>query len=294
MGCSQSKNSRICLNCFSSGLEKAAHLNDHPYKVINMNEMITFDAWSVQQELDLIEQLETTNDVFFLNSLTDPLTLSHLEKWQSYFVDHTSDYSEEFERFVNDFYSVKTSHRINMFKRVEIEQSANRSIPIRPQELSNLYKKMNGYRAARGDFETEMNDKYELKIAADINPADTCSEETEEDNEEHVVLESELISALVDSYQNLISERYERKKFIKKFGLLNDCYNSNQLLLTQFGDQIVKCDGENRLKTANVIKLQKFFENYEGYIKFLEVYNHQNCLVKRIEELEGEFVMINC
>jgi len=282
MGCTQSKNSRICLNCFSNGLEKATHENNHPYKVINMNEMITIDGWSVQQELDLIEQIELTNDAFFLNTLTDPLTLSHLEKWLSYFAGQT-DYNEEFERFLNDFYSVKTSHRINMFKRVEIEQSANRSIPIRPQELSNLYKKMNGYRAARGDFETEMNDKYELKIAAEINPADAGQEENDED----VQIESELVSVLVDSYQDLIRERNERKKFIKKFGLLNDCYNSNQLL-SKFGEQVVKYDGENRLKTANVIKLQRFFENYEEYIKFLEVYNHQSFLIKRIDELEGE------
>ena len=277
---------KICLNCFSNGLEHGTHQNDHSYKVVNMDELTSFDGWSVQQELELIEQIELSNEFFFLNSVSDTHTLSHIEKWQSYFLGSVR-YNDEFDRFINDYYSVKTSHRINMFKKLETEQVTSRSIPIRPQELSNLYKKMNGYRAARGDFETEMNDKFELKVAADLNPVDLI-DITEEEMNEDKELESQLVSVLIDSYQELISERYERKKFIKKFGLLNECYNSNQLLMGQFGEQAVKFDGVNRSKTTHIIRLQKVFECYDDYVKFLEIYNHQSFLIKRIEELEGK------
>lgn len=267
----------ICLNCFSNGLEQANHLNSHNYKVINLKHLNTFDEWNIQEEFDLINQIEQSKDTFFLNTLTesrDTHKLNHIEKWHYLFGANThSDTIESFNKFLNDYYSVKTSQKLNQQKRLEFD---NKNMPIRPVELSGTFRKLNGYRAARGDFETELNDKYEFKVSADLNPTDLDHEDD--------LLEAELCSNLLDSYNGLIRERFERKKFIQKFGLLNECSNANQLILNQFSEQI-KLD-DKQLKTSQLIKFQKYFIDYEDYVKFIELYNHQSYLVKRIEELE--------
>jgi transcriptional adapter 2-alpha len=292
--CIDCRQTNICLNCFSNGSEKDSHESCHAYKVINMERVNTFDNWTLQQELDLINQIENTKDVHFLNSISnDKNNLLHTEKWHDLFADNNAETEtiDELNKFLNEYYSLKTSHKMNMLKRMELENtlSINKNLPIRPVELSNVYKKMNGYRAARGDFETELNDKYEFKIIADLNPTGFNIEPDDDDdnNVEDSELEAELKFSIIESYNDLIRERYERKKFIKDFGLLNECSNSNQLILNQFSEQIKnEYSLKSSLKTTQIIKFQKLFLNFEEYLKFLEVYNYQCYLVKRIEELE--------
>lgn len=272
-------NEDICLKCFSHGLEKDAHTNTHEYQVVNTEHIQTFDEWSLKRELDLLDQIEAASkEVFFLNETTDRHVKTHIEKWHNMFLDHdvVSDTVDSFSKFLNEFYSVKTVYKL---KRIDSDLSASRSIPLRPIELSAQFRKLNGYRAARGDFETELNDKFEFKLVADL----TLEDDLEDDE-----FDTELVLSVIAAYNELIRERYERKKFVRRFGLLNECSNSNQLALSQFSEQIIKLESNSEfLKQSQLLKYEKFFDSFEDYVKFVELYNHQISLVRRIEELES-------
>jgi hypothetical protein len=155
--------------------------------------------------------------------------------------------------------------------------------PMRPSINSKQYKSMSGYRHARGDFETEYNDKFEMKYLADMDyesnhnfidesmeNIDFSDEETLDTNEMKQV-EKELKLSILNSYNDLIKERYERKKFIKNFGLLNELAT---ITMTA-----------NYEKQTFPVKFQRFFESYEEYIKFVELTEYLLNLKKRISDL---------
>ena len=112
----------------------------------------------------------------------------------------------------------------------------------------------------------------------------------------------ELKLLILDSYHSLIQERYERKKFIREFGLLNEL-NSNQTVL--FNDKLAYLNlQQNNFKCGDIshfkrltekdllvkislpIKFQRAFPDIDAYLKYAELTNHQANLSKRIEALK--------
>lgn len=102
---------------------------------------------------------------------------------------------------------------------------------------------MNGYRPARGDFETEYNDKHESKFISDMDAMNwssgqaCCSwndeakttsdievegDEIEADEPSDLAIETQLQLQVLKSYSELVRERYDRKNLIRKFGMLNE------------------------------------------------------------------------
>ena len=49
------------------------------------------------------------------------------------------------------------------------ENLSGKLAPMRPYEHTTQFRKMNGYRPARGDFETEMIDNFEMKFIANLD-----------------------------------------------------------------------------------------------------------------------------
>ena len=102
---------------------------------------------------------------------------------------------------------------------------------------------MNGYRPARGDFETEYNDKHESKFISDMDAMNwssgqaCCSwndeakttsdievegDEIEADEPSDLAIETQLQLQVLKSYSELVRERYDRKNLIRKFAMLNE------------------------------------------------------------------------
>jgi hypothetical protein len=121
-------------------------------------------------------------------------------------------------------------------------------------------------------------------------------------SDEDESLEMELKLLVLDSYNSLIRERYERKRFIREFGLLNEL-NNNQAVL--FNDKLAylnlqqnnfKCgeishykrltEKDLLIKMSLPIKFQRVFANIDAYLKYAELTNHQVNLSKRIEALK--------
>ncbi len=73
---------------------------------------------------------------------------------------------------MNEFYQVKNAPRAIGKKgeasKLELESGSCKDMPMRPWEHSALFRRMNGYRPARGDFETEMSDSFEMKFIQDL------------------------------------------------------------------------------------------------------------------------------
>ena len=214
---------------------------------IDLNKINTFDGWNVAQELELVSLMENgphfliTNldqnwqrisEIFNISNNEDSKSLlvdqifEHIQNWNSFFgleiEINQGQVSNEVVKLINECYLVKNYQREN--------------IQIRPIELSAHFRKMNGYRPARGEFETEYNDKFELRHVSNLNPDNENLFESEEEDsdvnieeefevnlnehEDNKHLEENLRFAILDSYNSVIRERYERKHLIKEFGLL--------------------------------------------------------------------------
>lgn len=128
--------------------------------------------------------------------------------------------------------------------------------------------------------------------------SDEDSPQSQHLNFEDQVFESDLKFSIVDSYLSLIRERYQRKKFIREFGLLNEIH-SNQTVL--FNDKISYLSLQQPINSSTLrrltekdllnrmtlpIKLQRLFDNFEEYSKYNELVNYQVYLAKKIEELQ--------
>lgn len=258
---------------------------------------------------------------------------SHLEAWQNLIYDKPVSRVNEIchisiDKLVSEFYSVKNPNYKSGNRKLDPKDSTDglsiKVAPVRPYEHTGQFRKINGYRPARGDFETEYKDKFELNYIENIDfdeSVNRLESNTSLDDEDlsdsdsamdgRVVLSKEQQNSLyadkelenmlkleiVDSYSSLIRERYDWKWFVREFGLLNEVYNNQAIL---FNDKMAYLSlqqswavsdlerlGEKELVTRLTvpIKFQRCFYSYEEYLKHVELTNYQAKLVKRIEEL---------
>jgi len=200
--------------------------------------------------------------------------------------------------------------------------------PKRPLIHSKAYLTMNGYRPSRSDFETEYINHFEFKFIADLDfdcpmtPADsvldddgsndslpqsshqTCDEtndkqeenvnesETEDEEKHEHETETKLKLGILKAYNELIKERYERKRFVREFGLLNEIVINEKV-----GDYL---KASREVNTSDLdtfkpmfqsgllfpLKFMRFFPTWSEHLKFIELLKHQINLLKKLKELE--------
>lgn len=330
--CPDSSN-QICLECFSKGVENHIHANNHDYRVINLDEIFTFDAWSVLDEIELLTQVfnnETLlrSDVNIRTSnYTHEESMHHLEKWVNLYMNQEENDIDE-----KQLYQQRTKQTVFASKEIaqagEMSSSASSSLfnsmlnmsLIRPPIHSKQYRLMNGYRPARGDFETEYNEKFEFKFVADMdyapdftigNEIQYTTDEAEiiSDPKEISLIEQDLKMQVLRIYTDLVRERYDRKFMIKKFGLLgelaqneyalallmNKSNNSTQRALIDLNSK-VKSPEDNfthlEKKSTSVdkwpfpVKFQRLFDSLESFTQCAELFAHQSHLRRKINELK--------
>lgn len=338
----------ICLACFSNGLENDHHKNDHAYRVINLKLFETFDDWDAYDELELNSRLminpnlvlnkptplDTVDSISTgvdsnSNSTLKTLTINgfgadacvrHFEKWIEMMdgvngddrMDETLLYRTRLKTTIVQFKDLHQTPSINNdFTGKHVHLSL---VNIRPAVNSKLYRLMNGYRAPRGDFETEYTDKFELKHIADLTHEIELDElarledaDSVEDNDYYI--EHKLKLTILHMYRQLIEERYERRWFIKQFGLLNELvqqdYKSNLINnakpaqyrpLIELNDRhspvytntthLQKLNTDSLYNWPLPVKYQRLFLNFDEYLKFTELLNHYGYLKKRLDDLK--------
>jgi hypothetical protein len=346
----------ICLECFANGSENQYHKNYHSYRVVNLSRVETFNDWNLVDELELLNRLGTLNEnLYFKRGVSSEQDTSHLKIGDfehDECVRHVEDWSQLLKTSHHESQTEEQIDEVRLYKnRVkstvvlckDVNETTNMSgfnnnfnqgknstfnlSLIRPQIHSKQYRLMSGYRAARGDFETEYNEKFESKFIADLDyeanadsqvlEPDSCDEIDIDDAEELSFEEMNLIEAslklnILNSYTDLIRERYERKRLIKKLGLLNELSQNEYALAlltskatpTQGGyksmtsSSIMKKDPivqDNRLhlekldrSSSSILpnKFQRLFSNLESFLKCMELFSHQAYLRKKIADLK--------
>lgn len=207
--CNQCRMTYICLECFSIGVEKEEHRNFHEYKLVNLRDILSFDSWDLFREMELLDKISKNE------CLVDDWWL-HQEKWFDFFKPQTNFINEKklYENRVKTTQCQLKEINLNDFNNLNMFNLTS----IRPLVHSKQYRQMNGYKPARGDFETEYNDRFELKYLADLDfefgvNRESLEEEidVEEDTEEDYAIEDELKICILKSYNNLLKDREEKK-----------------------------------------------------------------------------------
>jgi hypothetical protein len=348
----------ICLECFANGSENQHHNSFHSYRVVNLDRIETFNEWTLVDELELLNRLSTLNEnLYFKRSVendTSYLKIGDFEHEEC--VRHVEDWSQMFKNATNDqdqlsdqvdeikLYKSRVKSTVVLCKEVSGNEMAampgfsntssqvknttfNLSL-IRPQMHSKQFRLMSGYRPARGDFETEFNEKFESTLIADLDyeansdlqllDEPSCNDPIGDEElsfEEMNSVETSLKLNILNSYTDLIRERYERKRLIKKLGLLNELSQNEYALAlltskatssaTQTGyrpsishttakkDPLIQDNclhlekSENSsVSTALPSKFQRLFSSLDSYVKCVELFGHQAHLRKKIAELK--------
>lgn len=282
----------ICLNCFAKGSQTSLHRNNHEYTVLNLNNLITFSNWSAKQELRLLNSIKHNKELNWSN-ISDCVSIDNNSVKSSI---ECKDHFEDWMALIASTDDKEVDNLIFLFSGdPSFNFRDNDTNPWRPNTLTNSFKKLSGYRAARGDFETEYIDKYEVINISDLdfdgvahfsgtfnnaedddvvdveNESEEDNENQDEDNEE---IEFELKLCMLKSYHDVLRKRYSIKKFIRKFGLFSEI--ASNTLKQSFG-----------LKSQLLInpKFYRLFKDSKNLIEHLELLEYQSQLKKRINEL---------
>jgi len=103
---------------------------------------------------------------------------THVESWLKFLFNKPGNKAQSIfcgavERLVSNFFQLKNAPKTVAKKgdlnKLELEVGSCKDTPLRPCEHTTLFRKMNGYRPARGDFETEMVDSFEMKFIQDLS-----------------------------------------------------------------------------------------------------------------------------
>lgn len=324
--CNTKLNVYICLECFSQGLENQIHKNQHQYKVCNLNRVKTFNNWNLQQELSLIENSSCLiqNDWSTISNSVNTGTTLAIDKKLPF---ECRQHFDEWLNMLSTDHNLETSYEINNDLELLCGDSSfkmreNDINPPRPTVHTLQYRRMSGYRAARGDFETEFNDNFEFKHISDIDydyevaaavgdvAGGVCANindyEDDQDTDtdvsddsvskiEHDELENELKMAIIDSYRDVIKKRYELKEFIRDFGLLNELainsmnsnISTNSTNTTSTAAKWAAKLHQYQQQTQNVVPLKyyRLFKNSQKLDEYVELINYKNNLNARLNEL---------
>jgi transcriptional adapter 2-alpha len=332
----------LCLKCFSTGMESQQHKSDHDYQVIDLKSIKTFDNWNVYQEIQLNSfLLDDRHSLAKFSSSSEKCTslIQYINKFSQVDVKDNRPFSyDECLKHVEKWFQVltnkqqilhqKPSNELTKICLKELELFSTDSqnlIPPRPKLHSSAYRLLNGYKPARGDFETETNDGFEMKLIADMDFEESFTNvsdlnfdelfnkivnETECGNNESIEcddsqLEACLKLSIVDSYSQLIKQRYERRAFVKEHGLIQVISNQVKQSLKSLNESISLRSSQeglpervveglydlNMTKTEQIQpfrlapKYRTIIKNPDDFVKISELFSYQNELVHRLREM---------
>jgi hypothetical protein len=102
---------------------------------------------------------------------------SHVETWMNLVFNRRENRTNEIclssiDKLIAEYYSVRNPNYKTGNRKLDLKDTteglSTKAAPIRPYEHTGPFRKMNGYRPARGDFETEYQDTFELKFIENI------------------------------------------------------------------------------------------------------------------------------
>lgn len=260
----------MCPPCFAKGKESSPHLNSHCYRVIS-DDFCLFDDWTAQEELMLLEQLDT-----------------HGPSYWSEVAKKLKHGPSECEEHYNRFYLEDPVEPLprppspeQLYRPAPYPHIVGSHDPPRPKPDTSFLRDLAGYNAARGDFQVEAFNSAEFDVASiqDENwlVLPEVSIDEEEQDQEDIELSKALVVAVVEIYNNKLRERTRRKRIIQEHGLINyhrhlaARYRYDMLLTTRVTSQLSPF--------AQLVKGRAFCQLFEG------LYAHAE-LRQRIQQLQ--------
>ena len=192
---------KICLSCFSKGVEFGSHESDHAYAVVKNDFPVLENSWSASDEMTMLEIL---SDCGYGN-------------WSDVAQRMRTKSKQEIERHYNKCYINYPLAELPQFPEASVEKFPSPVMyklcddPPRYAESSTAFQEMGGYMAGRGDFNTEYDNFAELDMQH-------LQFDTSEDKDD---FEEQLKMTVLDIYQNCLKERKLRKSIVRRFGLIN-------------------------------------------------------------------------
>ncbi|ELU07914.1 hypothetical protein CAPTEDRAFT_132232 [Capitella teleta] len=189
----------ICLPCFAKGRTFDAHQNNHSYEVVRLDFILFEPKWTAAEEIRL---LQAVNDCGIGN-------------WHDVSGKVRTKTGSQCQKHYTKCYITDPVKPLPDVRPVTLASAFNRSFsavcddPPRPSEGSSTYQDMSGYMPARGDFLTEFCNFAENELS-DI-----------EFNKLDQEFDRKLKFAVVDIYNNVLRERFKRKRIIRDHGLIN-------------------------------------------------------------------------
>lgn len=192
---------KICLHCFSKGVEFNNHESDHPYSVIKRDFPLFDSNWTAMDEESLLDVMAECG----FGNWSDVAQQIHTKsKW-------------ECEMHYNKYYIQNPEPPLPELPGTELQVFPQPVMyklsddPPRYADCSLMYQEMGGYMAGRGDFNTEYDNFSELDLKT--LEFDDSSEEDE--------IENQLKHTVLDIYRNRLKERQRRKQIVRIYGLIN-------------------------------------------------------------------------
>ncbi|KAH8312437.1 hypothetical protein KR044_010729 [Drosophila immigrans] len=219
--CAECENFDLCLQCFSTGAEIGAHVNNHAYQFMDTGTSILSvfrgkGAWTAREEIRLLDAIEQ----YGFGNWED--ISKHIETKSG------EDAKEEYvNKFVNGTIGMATwtpaqSQRPLLLDRTEDDTGplgANALARLPPLEISNEEAMQLGYMPNRDSFEREYDPTAEQLISTI-----TLSSE---DGEIDLMLKM----AHVDIYTRRLRERGRRKRMVRDYQLASNFFRNRNYAL---------------------------------------------------------------
>lgn len=197
----------LCLSCFSNGAENSTHKNTHSYIIRDDKiNIFTTSTWTANEEKRLLDLILKHGFANWDDISKDMHTKNSLECKEHYFNNYFGGIFEKTLGLTLNTYDREFVPHLYKLKCI---------VPPRYDLDSCNFKKISGYRCARGDFDNPYDPSAESIFNIDYLGDDCRSENLIDSN-----LTEELKCAVFRVYNNRLIERHRRYKIMKKYGLL--------------------------------------------------------------------------
>lgn len=272
--CAECKLFEFCLECFAKGRESDLHLNCHDYTIIKMDfPLFKKSNWNFKEEFPLLDGLVSCGYGNWEAIARKVKTKSAREckhHYNLYYID---------KNFGNLF---NTNRSFNLPSIKYALNVKNTEEPPRYESNTHAYISLAGYNAARGDFEYEFDNGAET-ILSQLNPNVKFKNKHLQD------LNISLQTAIIDSYNRRLRERFRRKQIIRNHGLI--IARKNICSLRRYQSTIAKHKAEGMLRFMQITDGEQFDFIMEGLHYFGElkqyIANLYNLRAKGIQYLTG-------
>eukprot|EP00096_Caligus_rogercresseyi_P012424 TRINITY_DN5203_c0_g1_i1.p1 TRINITY_DN5203_c0_g1~~TRINITY_DN5203_c0_g1_i1.p1 ORF type:complete len:446 (-),score=132.15 TRINITY_DN5203_c0_g1_i1:151-1488(-) len=208
----------ICLECYAKGRTFGSHESSHAYTLVKHDFSLFSPNWSAQEETRLLDSVLHHGLGSWEEVCKTSLPLKTSQECQEHFESvFIQDDSKEFGDLTSIFHGERFSRAQPVPSNVPSKEHSLLQQIRPPAPLSS--KELAGYNPARGDFDTEPDDRAEEDLSG-LSYSDVSSRLSDPQSEDDELLGKLELSALY-IYNDKLKERSRKKGIVREHGLIN-------------------------------------------------------------------------